>query len=167
MILPIFTALPLLTDCADHKPAVRSRIDAFEQRALASGAPLVDLPVIHRFTPGLYVREVTLREGVIYTSRVHLTQHPFVISKGCVTVFHEDGSQRTLRAPHTGITQAGTRRAILVHEECVWTTFHPTTKTDLEEIEKETVADWPEHLRLAHSMQPAIQPPNEQPTLTP
>ncbi len=33
-----------------------------------------------------------------------------------------------------GITKAGTRRVLLIREDCVWTTFHPTTETDPEKI---------------------------------
>lgn len=153
----LFIALPLLLE---HLPlpvaALPGRIDRFEQAVLQTGVPLAELPVVHRFTPGLYVREVTLRKGVIYTSREHLTQHPFVISAGEVTVFHDDGSKRRLKAPHTGITEARTRRAILVHEDCVWTTFHATQETDLEKIEAETVAPRASHLRDRHCLQPAV-----------
>jgi len=153
----LLIALPLLVDhVAPSAIAKASPIDEFEQRALATGNPLVDLPALHRFTPGLYSRTVKMLKGVIYTSRLHLTRHQFVISTGRVTVFHDDGSQRTLSAPHVGITEPGTRRAILVHEDCVWTTFHPTEETDLEKIEAQLVAPRPEHLRERHCLQPSV-----------
>lgn len=131
-----------------------SRIDRFEIGVLDSGAPMVDLPTRHIFTPGLYLREVTLSVGVIYTTRTHKTEHPFVLSKGEVSVFHDDGTVRRLKAPHTGITKPGARRAILVHEEAVWTTFHPTTETDLEKLEELLVEPRPAHAATRHCLQP-------------
>jgi hypothetical protein len=135
-------------------PANISRIDEFEKSLLASGAPMVELPTTHRFTPGLYIREVTLKAGVIYTTRTHKTEHPFVISSGRVTVFHEDGSRRELRAPHTGITPVGARRVILTLEDTVWTTFHPTQETNLDKLEELLVEPRPEHQRERHCLQP-------------
>jgi hypothetical protein len=85
---------------------------------------LVDLPVTHRFTPGLYIREIFMPAGVVLTSRTHKYEHPFVISKGVVSVWSLQEGAITYRAPHTGITQPGTRRVLLVHEDTVWTTFH-------------------------------------------
>ncbi len=93
-----------------------------------------ELPILHRFTPGLYSRTMTPEKGILIVSRIHKTEHQWVLSKGKVSVWTENGLE-TLSAPHLGITTPGTRRVILVHEDCVWTTFHPTSLTDVKEIE--------------------------------
>lgn len=82
----------------------------------------------HVFTPGMYVREVFLPKGTLVTTRIHLTEHPFVISSGVVSVWSEENGVVTLRAPHTGVTKAGTRRILFIHEDCIWSTFHPNPK---------------------------------------
>lgn len=102
-------------------------------------AVLVDLPkaeckVVHRFTPGLYIREITIPAGTMLTSMTHKTEHPFVVSKGCVYVTLETGEREVIEAPFTGITKPGTRRAIYAEQETVWTTFHATEETDVEKI---------------------------------
>lgn len=94
-------------------------------------------PLVHRFTPGMYIREIFMPAGSIVTSRRHLTTHPFVISQGSVEVICESGAKQTLDAPYSGITHAGTRRALNVLEDTIWTTFHVTDKTDPVEIENE------------------------------
>ena len=96
---------------------------------------LIDLPLVHRFTPGLYVREISAPAGTLATTFIHKTEHPFVLSKGKVSVFN-DGVTIHVEAPYTGITKPGPRRVVYVHEDCVWTTFHPTELTDVEEIER-------------------------------
>jgi len=60
----------------------------------------------------------------------HLTQHPFIISKGKILVTSDTEGSVTYTAPHVGITQPHTRRALLAIEETVWTTFHITELTD-------------------------------------
>jgi|SRR5215471_1478565 len=89
--------------------------------------PKVEMPLRHLFTPGMYVREITMPAGTAVVSHVHKTEHPFVISKGSVTVWTERYGvmmPSNLSAPYTGITTPGTRRVLYVHEETIWTTFH-------------------------------------------
>lgn len=100
----------------------------------------VHCPLVHRFTPGLYIREIFMPAGSLITSAKHLTCHPFVISKGDVSVYVEGVEVDRYKAPYTGVTQPGTRRLLYVHEDTVWTTFHVTEKTDPDEIVME-IAD--------------------------
>ncbi len=97
-------------------------------------------PSTHRFTPGLYTREIFMPAGTIATTKIHKTEHPFVISQGEVSVYIE-GSDKVERftAPHTGITKPGTRRLLFVHKDTTWTTFHPTNETDLGVIEDQII----------------------------
>jgi hypothetical protein len=102
--------------------------------------PQVHCPLVHRFTPGLYIREIFVPAGSLITGAKHLTCHPFVISKGDVSVYVEGVEVARYKAPYTGITKPGTRRLLLAHEDTVWTTFHVTEKTDPDEIVME-IAD--------------------------
>jgi hypothetical protein len=121
-----------------------AKIDELEQ-VMAQAEPL-DCPVTHRFTPGLYIREIFMPAGAVITSKIHNTQHPYVVTKGRVSVWIEDTGWVLIEAPYTGITNPGTRRVLLVHEDTVWTTFHPTTKTTVAEIEQDIIMPRTEHL---------------------
>lgn len=88
----------------------------------------------HVFTPHLYARELSLSRGSIVVTAIHQTEHPYVVSKGVVRVFIEGVGWETITAPHIGVTKPMTRRVALVVEDCVWTTFHVTDKTDPDEI---------------------------------
>jgi len=113
-------ALP--EDFADRMQAAMMQFDEAE------------FPLTHRFTPGLYSRQILMPAGSLVASRIHKTEHPYVISKGDISVWtREDGLVR-LKAPHTGITRPGTRRILFAHEDTVWTTFHATGETDPETI---------------------------------
>jgi hypothetical protein len=92
----------------------------------------------HTFTPGLYTRQLFMPKDTLYVTRVHLHEHPFVISKGDVSVYDGEKIVR-LTAPYQGVTKPLTKRLIYTHENTVWTTFHVTDKTTLEEVDVDGV----------------------------
>lgn len=126
--------------------ALPDRFDAAEVLILAIGGEVVGrgatgstTPVVHRFTPGLYIREIFMPAGSVLTSKIHKTEHPFVISKGSVSVYSDNDGAQHITAPYTGITKPGTRRFLVIHEDTIWTTFHVTDKTCIEDIEDEII----------------------------
>ena len=106
-----------------------------------------DCPVKHHFAPGQYLREIKVAAGQVVIGKIHIHAHGNIVSQGRCTVFTEDGL-REVKAPLTFISQPGTKRAVLVHEELIWTTCHATDKTDLAEIEAEIIAPNYEALAL-------------------
>jgi hypothetical protein len=98
----------------------------------------IDAPLVHRFTPGLYVREIFMPKGAIIISKIHKTEHPYTVSKGWARVFDGKGIV-DIRAPYTGITKPGTRRVLLIVEDCIWTTYHPSNETDLDKLEEQLI----------------------------
>ena len=118
----------------------KEKMDFFE--AQLAQFPQVQIPVTHRFTDGMYIREIRVPAGMMFTSRTHKTQHPFVISSGAAEIINERGVRFLVRAPFTGITEPGTRRIFLVVEEMVLTTFHVTEEKDPDAwVEKNTFAE--------------------------
>jgi hypothetical protein len=105
--------------------ASQSRNAVAQAVAEVRALPVVDCPTKHRFTPGLYVREIFMPRGAVVVSKLHKTEHPFVISKGKCAVWDAGNGVQELAAPFCGVTKAGTQRVLLVLEDCVWTTFHP------------------------------------------
>lgn len=92
-----------------------------------------EIPTFHRFTPGMYIREIHVPAGCIFTSVTHKTEHPFVISAGVCDICNEVGEVNRYGAPFTGITKPLTRRVFLVQDDMVFTTFHATDITDPDE----------------------------------
>lgn len=106
---------------------------------IATGEPVV-MPLTHRFTDGMYIREIFMPAGTLLTSKIHKTNHPFVVTQGKCVVF--DGNKiEHIQGPHTGITEQNTRRLLYIEEDTTWLTFHVTDKTDVHEIEKEIIQD--------------------------
>lgn len=118
---------------------MQKALDAFELDMLHGPVPVIDLPLVHRFTPGMYIREIHMPAGTLATSKTHKVRHPYTILSGSVSVFIPGNSDLIhIDAPFFGITEAGTRRLLYVHSDCVWITFHPNpgNLTDLDEIER-------------------------------
>jgi hypothetical protein len=99
-----------------------------------SGMEPCQMPVTHRFTPGLYIREIHIPAGTLLTSMEHKTEHPFVVSSGIIAVISATEGKQIYQAPFTGITKPNTRRALYAYTDTVWTTFHVTDETDVEKI---------------------------------
>ena len=96
-------------------------------------------PLKHSFADGCYIREVFNPKGELIVTKIHKVSHPFFLLKGEMTILSEDG-EKTIKAPHYGITKAGTKRIIYCHEDCIFITVHVTNKKNTTEIEKEIIA---------------------------
>lgn len=117
-------------------------IDELERELLRHPDILIDMPVTHLFTPGMYVREIFNPAGTLLTTKVHKTEHPFALMKGKVSIFTPGSSQvEHLIAPYIGVTVPGTRRVMFVHEDVIWITFHanPDNEQDLDKLEERII----------------------------
>lgn len=102
----------------------------------------VDCPVEHFFAPYMYGRRIFMPAGSLVVGKIHKHSHLNNISQGKVRVVTEFGAEE-LAAPYEFVSEAGTKRAVYVLEDCIWTTYHhnPTDTRDLIEIEKEVIAE--------------------------
>ena len=101
----------------------------------------IEFTNLHDFAPGMYARSIFMPAGALLTSRIHKTHHFFVVSMGACTVIDSHGGKTFIEAPYMGRTLAGTKRALHIHTDTVWTTFHPTKFATVEECEAELFAD--------------------------
>jgi hypothetical protein len=126
-----------------HPPSSQ-RIDSIQ--AAVERMPQVELPLTHRFTPGngsatgIYIRTIFMPKGALVVSKIHRTQHPFVVTKGCCLIWDSmAGGAAIIKAGHIGITMPGTRRILYIYENTEWTTFHATDKTTPEAVEADII----------------------------
>lgn len=120
-----------------NKEKVKHVFDELEKK-IVENYELLSVPLVHRFTDGLYVREVSIPKGCVVTSKIHKKQHQFFILKGKVITWDEDGNEQLIEAPYIGITEANTRRVVYAVEDFVWATCHPNPENEtLSQIEEE------------------------------
>jgi hypothetical protein len=96
-------------------------------------------PLTHSFGNGCYVREIFMPAGTLIISKIHKKTHPYFVMTGSASVLTSEGVV-LIKAPHYGITKAGTKRALLIHQDMIWITVHVTDKTNLKDIEEEIIA---------------------------
>lgn len=114
-----------------------TRLD--EVQAALAALPQQEVPVQHRFTPGVYTREVFMPAGIRIVSKIHKTRHQFIISEGAALVRDKDGPWVLFTAFYHGVTEPGTRRELFVVNDCRWTTIHPGPWQTVEEAEKDII----------------------------
>lgn len=96
-------------------------------------------PVRHKFVDGAYVREIFMPKGMLLTSKIHKICHPYFVMEGECSVLTDEGVVR-IKAPYSGITKAGTKRILYMHEATTWITVHVTKHKNMDMIEDEIIA---------------------------
>lgn len=109
-----------------------NRVDELEKAMLK--LPQVSCPVIHRFGPGIYIREVSIPGNTFAVGHHQNFEHLNVMLKGRVTVLNEDGSTSELCAPLIFVGKPG-RKIGYIHEDMVWLNIYQTDETDVEKLE--------------------------------
>lgn len=125
----------------------RKKIIDIQDEMLKQEQALDAFPVTHHFAPGVYAREIFLPKNHAVVGKIHLHAHLNILSRGHVIVATEDGTKELI-GPCVFTSFAGTKRAVYIKEDTTWVTIHVTTKTDLDEIEKEIIANDFDDLKL-------------------
>lgn len=101
--------------------------------------PQLSLEPRHYFAQGQYVRELWMPSGSIVVSKIHKHQHISVMVYGDTTVYTERDGKVRHRGYHTMVTEPGTKRALYMHEDTLWLTFHSSESRDLSDLEDELI----------------------------
>lgn len=117
----------------------RSQQEAIRRLAFAlADGPTIDVEPVHRFAPGLYVREITVPAGSVIVGKVHKHETVNILVKGSALLAC-DGKLEKVSAPLTFVSAAGRQKAAYVLEDMTWINVHPTTETDLRVIEDQFI----------------------------
>lgn len=94
------------------------------------------LTLTHRFLPGVYIREIFMPKGEFVIGAEHTTQHWNAVISGCASVIIE-GKIHEIQAPHAFISEAGVRKVLQIHSDCIWQTWHqnPDEERDTAKLE--------------------------------
>lgn len=114
--------------------------DTGQDNNLASLKGETEGAVTHDFADGQYIRTIVMPKGLALVSKIHNKNHPFFIMKGECSIYTEKGLER-VKAPHNGVTLAGTQRLMFIHEECTFITVHRTDCLTPEDVLKEVTVE--------------------------
>lgn len=99
--------------------------------------PQVELTPVHRFTEGLYTRELAIPADTFVIGKTHRHEHPVFLLKGKVTIRDVGGGEEaeTIEAPRIWTSKPGAKRVLYTHTDCVFATCHASDETDLDKLE--------------------------------
>lgn len=134
-------------------PVARAKIMAIQRacQAQPDGVRMDESPPVKNWlAPGIYAREIHLPGGTVVVGKIHRHRHFNIISQGSITCYTEFGLEHHT-APASFISEPGTKRVVLTHEDAIWTTIHPnpTDETDISKLEEMFVALEYEELGMA------------------
>jgi len=110
--------------------------------------PQPELETEHYFSGGMYCRKLVRKAGTLIVGKVHKKDHFFMCAQGQIIAWSEKGMV-TLNAGDVLCSKAGTKRVTLAVTDAIGITFHKTSKTNLDKIEKELIE--PDELALYDS----------------
>lgn len=99
---------------------VREKIETLESEW--KKLPQVEIPVVHRYSGGIYAREIIIPADTLLTGRIYKDDHFDVMVYGDVTVSSDDGLKR-LQGFNIFPSKQGKKRAGYTHSETKWITF--------------------------------------------
>jgi hypothetical protein len=94
----------------------------------------VECPLEHRFSPGVYVRQITMPAGAFVIGHKHKTQHLNIVMTGRARVMM-NGIIEEIVAPCIFESQSGVQKVLLIEEDMVWATVH-TNHDDCQDVVK-------------------------------
>lgn len=96
--------------------------------------PQAGVPVMHHFSPGVYMREVTMQPDTFAIGHYQKTEHLNIMLTGKVLMVNEDGTTTMLEAPQMFVSPPG-RKIGYVFEKMSWLNVYPTNETDIDILE--------------------------------
>jgi hypothetical protein len=97
--------------------------------------PYVPNAIVHRFGPGVYIREATYPAQTLIVGQEHVGEHINMLLKGSINVLDDNGNLMTLHAPYMFVAKPGSKIGFTL-TEVVWQNIYATTETDVETLEK-------------------------------
>lgn len=98
----------------------------------------IEMPVVHEFAPGVYIRTIFMPAGTFVMGKSHKTEHFNIIETGKCKLMM-DGEMSIIEAPDRFVSKAGVKKILYIIEDMTWSTVHVTNETDLEKLEAEHV----------------------------
>ena len=129
----------------DLEANLKSIADGVSVVAGTKDKPIVNdselIPIEHYFMDGVYVRKMTMKEGVAVIGAIHKHLHMCFLTEGHVTVANEEEVVDYI-APCVIISTPGIKRVLRANEDSVWYNIHqnPTNTQDVDKIERNIVA---------------------------
>lgn len=124
----------MLVKILPEAPTFKDAITEAE-RQMKSGdlGSLVEFPVAHHFSKGLYSRTILIKAGECLTGKIHTTEH-LCIMYGDLEIASEQGRER-LTGYNILNSKPGIKRIGYAYTDTLFTTLHVTDELDVDKLE--------------------------------
>lgn len=119
----------------DGLDVVKDTTDLMNLQRAFEKLPQLDIQFIHHFSDHVYVRERRAKADTLIIGKRHRYATCSILLEGELSVYDGEKVKR-YSAPHIFNSIAGAKRMTYSHTDTTLITIHPTTSTDLDEIEK-------------------------------
>jgi len=110
------------------------RVKLNKLELLMNSCEQVDVPVKHRFSGGIYAREIVIPKGTLLVGRIHKFDHFDMMISGDILVSTDTGEHKRLSGLNIMEGKSGKKRAGYALEDTHWITFHNVEERDPEEM---------------------------------
>lgn len=95
---------------------------------------------VHRFAPGMYMRELTIPAGRVLTGKIHKHDHFMMVMSGLAIIFSEHGNA-VVSGGYIAMSKAGAKRVVVTLEDTRFVTIHhnPSDTQDMGTVESEHI----------------------------
>jgi mannose-6-phosphate isomerase-like protein (cupin superfamily) len=117
---------------------IPSREEINKLQAEIMKMPQAELVTEHYFSGGMYCRKLIRPAGTVIVGKVHKKDHFFLCASGEIIAWSE-GGMKHLKAGDIICSKPGTKRVTYAVTDAIGITFHKTSKTNLDKIEKDLI----------------------------
>jgi len=119
---------------ADFTCLTLAKIVELQEAMVPIQCPLPD--PVHRFAPGMYMRELIVPAGMLIVGKKHRHDHFLLVMSGVAIVKSEFGDD-VVYPGHISVSRAGVKRVVLAITDTRFITIHanPGDSEDLEIVE--------------------------------
>jgi hypothetical protein len=105
----------------------------------------------HRFSPGIYTRELFIPKHTFVIGKTHKHSHPVFFMQGKCRMWDVGAGTdpEDMEAPKIWVSMAGAKRVLLTLEDCIFATAHASDETDLDALEAELIVPESEAMQLS------------------
>ena len=98
--------------------------------------PQLKTNVVHRFGPGIYIREAWYSAGTVIIGLEHLLPHTNILLSGQINVINHNEEVITLVAPYIFTAKPGAKMGYAV-TDVIWQNIYATNERDIYKLEQE------------------------------
>jgi hypothetical protein len=105
--------------------------------------PQLKANIVHRFGPGIYIREATYSAGTVIMGLEHLLPHTNILLQGSINVINHNEEVVSLTAPYIFTAKPGAKMGYAV-TDVIWQNIYATNERDIYKLEQElyNIPDW-------------------------